>query len=147
PGGMSGGGAYNTEGKLIGVPTIQPARSGGAALNCRRVQDSSGDGRIDEKDSCIPLSGFINALRPARLARGLILAAQLGIVPISKPATVAPPELTGNPIFKRLLFAPGVNQAGMPTSVVTTMPTGTTRLYLFFDYDNMREGMIYELRT
>ena len=35
----------------------------------------------------------------------------------------------------------------MPTAVVTGMPAGTSRLYLFFDYNNMRDGIIYELRT
>ncbi len=147
PGGMSGGGAYNTDGKLIGIPTIEPARSSGGALDCRRIQDSNGDGRVDEQDTCIPVSGFINALRPARLARGLILAAQLGISP--KMQQNAQPESgpAAPPSFSRLIFAPGVNQAGMPTNVVTGMPAGTQRLYLFFDYNNMVDGMIYELRT
>jgi S1-C subfamily serine protease len=147
PGDMSGGGAYNTAGQLIGIPTIEPARSSGAALNCRHVQDTNGDGRVDEQDGCIPVSGFINALRPARLARGLVLAAQLGIRPVTQPPAQPEPAPSGAPTFSRLFFAPGVNQAGMPTSVVTGLPAGTTRLYLFFDYSNLADGMIYELRT
>ncbi len=147
PGGMSGGGAYDTEGRLVGIPTIEPARSSGEALDCRRIQDSNGDNRIDDQDTCIPVSGFINALRPARLARGLVLAAQLGIQPDQQPAVQPEPTPTDPPMFRRLFFAPGVNQAGMPTSVVTGMPAGTSRLYLFFDYANMIDGMIYELRT
>jgi Trypsin-like peptidase domain/Carboxypeptidase regulatory-like domain len=147
PGGMSGGGAYNAAGQLIGVPTIEPAQSSGAALDCRRIQDSNGDRRIDDQDACIPVSGFVNALRPARLARGLVLAAQLGITPELQPPAEAQPKPGDLPTFSRLFFTPGVNQAGMPTTVVTGMPAGTTRLYLFFDFDNMVDGMVYELRT
>lgn len=147
PGSMSGGAAYNIDGQLIGIPTIQPARSGGATLNCRHIQDTNGDGRVTDDDNCIPISGFINALRPARLARGLILAARLGIRPAIQPFSQPDTQPSGAPTFSRLFFAPGVNQAGMPISVVTGMPSGTSRLYAFFDYDNMVDGMIYELRT
>jgi hypothetical protein len=146
-GGMSGGGAYNTRGKLVGIPTIEPTRSEGAAADCRRVQDANGDGRIDDQDTCIPVSGFINALRPARLARGLVLAARLGIQPEVRAPAQPESKPSGNPTFSRLFFAPGVTQAGMPTTVVTGLPTGVSRLYLFFDYDNMVDGMIYELRV
>ena len=146
PGGMTGGGAYDINSNLIGIPTVEPVQNT-ATANCRHVQDSNGDGRVDDKDICVPVSGFINSIRPAKLARGLVLAAQLGIVPDIKPP-VQPPQPTGDaPAFSRLFFAPGVDQAEMPTSVVTAMPTGTQALYLFFDYNNMRDGMIYELRT
>src|SRR5450432_1675213 len=147
PGGMSGGGAYDTDGKLIGIPTIEPLRNGGSALDCRRVQDSNGDGRVDENDTCIPVSGFIDSLRPARLARGLVLAAALDLTPQIKPPTQQEAVSSDPPAFSRLFFASGVNPAGMPTTVVTQMPAGTNHLYLFFDYKNMRDGLAYELRT
>ncbi|MEP7285242.1 MAG: trypsin-like peptidase domain-containing protein [Chloroflexota bacterium] len=147
PGSMSGGGAYNVDGKLIGIPTVEPTVGTGDTLNCRRVQDSNGDNRVDDKDICIPISGLINALRPSRLARGLILAAGLGITPSIRPPTQPEPDLTDPPTFSRLFFSAGVNQAGMPSSVVTGVPSGTKRLYLFFDYDNMKNGTVYELRT
>ncbi len=147
PGGMSGGGAYTTDGKLIGVPTIEPARSSGSTLTCRRVQDSNGDGLVDSNDICIPVGGFINALRPSRLARGLVLAAQLAITPATASDSQVVDKPAAPPIFTRLFFSPGVNDAGMPTSVVTGLPAGTKQLYLFFDYSNMVDGMVYELRT
>ncbi len=147
PGTMSGGGAYDLQGNLIGIPTIEPARSSGSTLDCRQVQDTNGDGHVDNNDSCIPVSGFINALRPSRLARGLVLAANLGISAQIKAPTQSEPQSSDPPSFSRLFFSPGINAAGMPTGVVTGMPAGTTRLYLFFDYNNMRDGMIYELRT
>lgn len=147
PGGMSGGGAYDIHGKLIGIPTIEPAKSGGATVNCRRVQDTNGDRRVDNQDNCIPISGFINALRPIRLARGLVLAGRLNVTAAVQSAPKSDEKVTAPPTFNRLFFAPGVSQAGMPTSVVTGLPAGTTRLYLFFDYNNMLDGMLYELRT
>lgn len=159
PGTMSGGGAYDTQGRLIGIPTVEPPTSGliaGAQENCRRIQDSNGDGRVDENDLCVPISGFINALRPSRLARGLILAAQLEITPFSQqePPVQAPLSLEeigqnviGAPQFRRLLFATGVDLADNPTRVITRAPAGINTLYLFFDYANMRDGIIYELRV
>ncbi len=159
PGTMSGGGAYDTQGRLIGIPTVEPPTSGliaGAQENCRRIQDSNGDGRVDENDLCVPISGFVNALRPSRLARGLILAAQLEITPFSQqePPVQAPLSLEeigqnviGAPQFRRLLFATGVDLADNPTRVITRAPAGINTLYLFFDYANMRDGIIYELRV
>ncbi len=79
-GGNSGGMATNDQGQLIGVPSI--AASGNAnseATDCRVIQDTNGDGAIDEKDTCIPIGGFINALRPVNLALPLIKAAQSGL--------------------------------------------------------------------
>ncbi len=144
-GGMSGGGAYNTTGKLIGVPTIEP--SPGASEACRLVQDTNGDGRVDNQDTCVPAGGYINALRPSRLARGLVRAAQLGISVGGTSDTAPLPKPGGSPAFDRLLIASGVTQAGMPTSVINGAPSGTKSLYLFFDFKNMTDGMVYELHT
>ncbi|MBX3083652.1 MAG: trypsin-like peptidase domain-containing protein [Anaerolineae bacterium] len=146
PGGMTGGGAYDIAGKLIGIPTIEPNRSDGENIDCRLVQDSNGDGRVNRLDTCVPIGGFINAIRPSRLARGLILSAKLGLQPLVQPASEVG-QVTGPARFSRLFFAPAVTAAGQPTTVVTGMPAGTTDLYLFFDYDNMLDGMIYELRV
>ncbi len=147
PGTMSGGGAYNRAGKLIGVPTIAPARAGGELVDCRVLQDTNGDGRADENDRCVPVGGFISALRPSRLARGLVRAATLGI---RQGEDLTPPHAVpteGAPIFSRLFFTTRVNEAGVPANVIGRVPTGTTSLYLFFDYDNMVDGMVYELRV
>lgn len=148
PGVMSGGGAYSRDGKLIGIPTIAPARAGGEAVDCRVLQDSNGDGRADDNDSCVPVGGFISALRPSALARGLVRGAALGIrqgealtpsssVPLSGPAT-----------FSRLFFTTSINEAGVPNHVAGgSVPGGINSLYLFFDYTNMVSGVVYELRV
>lgn len=150
PGTMSGGGAYDLEGRLVGVPTVEPVSSGGTGSEqpeCRRIQDSNGDGRVDDRDVCIPESGFVNAIRPSRLARSLILAARLGIRATAQQETALNLRTRGTPTFSRLLFSTGVDPSGMPTSVIRSVPTGITRLYLFFDYSQMSDGMIYELRV
>ena len=145
---MSGGGAYNRDGKLIGIPTIAPARVGGETVDCRVIQDTNGDGRADDNDHCVPVGGFISALRPSRLARGLVRAATLGIRqgddPDPRRPTLRPKAIA---TFSRLFFTTRINEAGVPTNVVGSVPTGTTSLYLFFDYDNMVDGMVYELRV
>lgn len=146
---MSGGGAFDAEGRLIGIPTTSPAGGADAALDCRQVQDTNGDGQVDNRDSCVPVGGFINALRPSSLARGLVRAAQLGIRlgghAFSEQYKAV--RVSGEPRFGEIVFSPGVNEAGLPTTVVGQVPAGTNSLYLFFSYENMRPGMVYELRT
>ncbi len=147
PGTMSGAGAYNRDGKLIGVPTIAPARSGGEAVDCRVIQDTNQDGRADRNDRCVPVGGFISALRPSELARGLVRAATLGIRQGSDLTNPAPVVIEGEPTFSRLFFTTSINEADQPSNVVGSVPSGTTSLYLFFDYDHMVDGLIYELRV
>ncbi len=147
PGTISGGGAYDRDGKLIGIPTIAPARAGGTLVDCRVLQDSNGDGRADSNDQCVPVGGFISALRPSRLARGLVRAATLGIRQGESLAQTTPQAPQGSPTFSRLFFATGINEAGVPSTVVGSVPSATSSLYLFFDYDNMLDGMVYELRV
>src|SRR5690606_16212178 len=44
-------------------------------------------------------------------------------------------------------FSPSVNEAGQPTSIIRSLPTGSQSLYLFFDYENMTPETVYELRV
>jgi S1-C subfamily serine protease len=145
PARMSGGGAYDRSGKLVGIPTVE--RSADVAGGCRLVQDTNGDGRVDSGDVCIPSGGFIDALRPAKLARGLVRAAQLRVrvTATSEQTPLSIPK--GTPIFDRLVFSPGITSSGMPTTLITSAPLGTKDLYLFFDYRNMSDETIYELRV
>lgn len=145
PGRMSGGGAYNKAGQLVGIPTLQ--RDTGEKANCRLVQDTNGDGRVNDSDQCIPSGGFVDVLRPAQLARGLIRAAQLGLKLGGTSPTVALPAADGAPTLSRLFFAPGVNSSGMPTQVIGSAPSGTKSLYIFFDYKNLHETTVYEMRV
>lgn len=147
PGLMSGGGAYNRDGRLVGIPTILPERVAGTVVDCRRVYDTNVDGQIDNRDSCIPIGGPISAMRPSRLARGLVQAATLGIQPGPSRSLYEDPPIAASPDISNLFIATGINEAEMPINVVQIAPTGISNLYLFFDYANMVNGMIYELRT
>lgn len=81
-GGNSGGLAANDKGEIIGVPTQLGYGGEGQYIDCRVLADTNRDGIIDDKDTCIPTGGFINALRPIKLAEPYIDAAKRGEVNI-----------------------------------------------------------------
>jgi len=147
PGTMSGGGAYDRDGKLIGIPTIAPATSAGEVVDCRVIQDTNQDGLADRSDDCVPVGGFISALRPSRLARGMVRGATLGIRQGEDLTETVNLPSEGTPTFSNLYFSTAINEAGVPSNVVGLVPTGIPSLYLLFDYNNMVDGMIYELRV
>ncbi len=141
-GGNSGGTAVDAQGLLVGVPT----RAGD--VDCRPVTDTNGDGMIDDRDSCVPIGGFINALRPVALAEPLIERARLGLPDVGKrdPGRESP-GVTGTSRFLNLLFAPSVNALNQPTSVIRSLSSGSRSLYLFFDYENMSPSDTLEMRV
>ncbi|MBK8026060.1 MAG: trypsin-like peptidase domain-containing protein [Chloroflexi bacterium] len=144
---MSGGGAYDQNGLLVGIPTTSPVLGTGPETRCLSLQDSNQDSMINSADRCVPLGGETNALRPSNFARPLYRAATLRLdLQIAAP-TIPVGATAGEPAFSRLFFSPSVNDAGMPTSVVRSLPSGTERVYLFFNYANMRQTTVYELRV
>jgi hypothetical protein len=145
---MSGGGAYDQQGRLIGIPTTAPLRAVASEdVTCLALQDTNGDGIINTLDLCVPIGGFINTLRPSNFARPLLRAASLDLsidLPFQRETTRQP---DAEPSFSRLFFAPSVNEAGMPTNVINSLPAGSNSLYLFLDYRNMTPETVYELRV
>jgi serine/threonine protein kinase/S1-C subfamily serine protease len=89
-GGNSGGLAANQVGEIIGIPTQLGYGGKDQYADCRRLADTNEDGVIDERDSCIPTGGFINALRPINLAIPYIEAAQHGEVNVLPTAAPTP---------------------------------------------------------
>lgn len=81
-GGNSGGLAANARGELIGIPTQLGYGGDEEFVDCRPLADTNRDGVVDEEDNCIPVGGFINALRPINLAMPFIEAARRGEVSI-----------------------------------------------------------------
>lgn len=75
-GGTSGGLAMDANGKLVAIPTQLGSGEEQAVVDCRVIADTNGDGQIDERDMCVPVGGFINALRPINLALPLIQTAK-----------------------------------------------------------------------
>jgi len=147
PGTMSGGGAYNQNGELIGVPTTAPVTPDSPESTCLTLQDTNGDGQANTSDNCIPIGGLINSLRPASFVRPLLRAASLGLGIEFLTASQQQQETTGSPTFSGLFFAPSVNEAGLPTTTIRSLPSGSTSLYLFFNYANMTSETVYELRA
>lgn len=144
---MSGGGAYNQSGQLIAIATSAPVSASSPDATCVAIQDTNRDSLITDSDICIPIGGPTNTLRPANFARPLLRAASLNlqIEPLSAVTALAATQ--GNPRFRYLGFAPSVNEAGMPTTIIRSLPAGSTSLYLFFDYENMTPETVYELRV
>ena len=146
PGTMSGGGAYNSQGQLIGIPTTAPISISNSDASCKYIEDSNQDGFINNNDQCIPIGGFISSIRPSNFARSLIRGASLELnvdiltIPDVRPNPIDPPR------FSRLFFSPSVVN-GLPSTVVGSLPANTNSLYLFFDYENMTSETVYELRV
>lgn len=92
-GGNSGGLAATSKGEIIGVPTqVGSGDFEGMIVDCRALADTNRDGVIDEWDNCVPTGGFINALRPVKLALPMIEAAQAGHVAIEEEVLGQEPE-------------------------------------------------------
>lgn len=90
-GGNSGGLAADPSGYLIGVPTQLGYGGDDQFVDCRVLADTNRDGAVDERDSCIPTGGFINALRPINLALPLVEAAKAGVFAVNQEAPAAAP--------------------------------------------------------
>ena len=102
-GGNSGGLAVNQNEELIGVPTQLGYGGDDQFVDCRVLADTNRDGVVDDYDSCIPTGGFINALRPIKLALPLIEAARRGEVNFVAgvaPVPVAAPQTSGTILFQ-----------------------------------------------
>jgi len=75
-GGTSGGLAMDATGKMVAIPSQLGSGDEQAVVDCRVIADTNGDGNINDRDMCIPVGGFINALRPIKLALPLIQTAK-----------------------------------------------------------------------
>ncbi len=72
-GGNSGGAAVDRGGRLVGVPSIVGVGSGDLpTVDCRPLADTNGDGRLDGEDTCVPVGGFINGVRPIVFAEDVL---------------------------------------------------------------------------
>jgi serine protease Do len=147
-GGNSGGLATSFAGTIIGVPT-QAGRGDATPddiADCRPIADTNADGVIDDNDDCVPLGGFINALRPINLAKPLVEAARTGIAPVPTPGPGGGTQTSGAPRFYNLVFAPDATENDLPTQIVTQLPSGATSVCVFWDYEGMADGMTWEAR-
>jgi serine protease Do len=141
-GGNSGGMGANDQGQLIGVPSIASSGADTQATDCRVIQDTNGDGKIDNQDTCIPIGGFINALRPVNLALPLIKAAQSGQAyasPYTEGSNPTPAPVTGNEQIGPIAWFT-VDSQGNLGDQVKSYPTGTTVLVAAFKFSGFSNG-------
>jgi hypothetical protein len=146
-GGMSGGGAYDSTGELIGVLSSSPLTSSlEPGVTCRSLQDTNRDRTIDERDACVPIGGEVSAVRPVSFAGTMVTAAREGLrASRNEGLQIRPPA--GEPAITRMFFSRQVGDSGTPTRVVNRLPSGTRSLYVAFNYENMVPGLPYELRA
>lgn len=80
-GGNSGGGVFDSNGGLVGIPTMVGTAGAENTTDCRPDRDTNSDGEIDEDDLCVPVGGFINSLSPVGRAVDLARANGLKVAP------------------------------------------------------------------
>jgi putative serine protease PepD len=147
-GGNSGGLAANDSAQIIGVPTRGGTGENNNIADCRVVQDTNGDGVLDNNDTCIPIGGFINSLRPINFAVPLIRAAQTGTAYTSPYGSSGPAGVggSGNEAFSFLTWSTQFDDnSGCPLDPAASFPSGITQLSGNFSYSGMTDGQDFAL--
>jgi hypothetical protein len=151
-GGNSGGTAVNHKGELVGIPTQAAAGTGITPVDARPVVDTTGDGRVDHRDTPMTVGGFINGLRPVNLAGPLLTKAGLKVsgaaADFEVPIEAAPRPTrrrrraapSKGPQFATLVFSKRVTKDGRPISPAAVLPSGGKDLYATFEYSGMSNG-------
>lgn len=92
-GGTSGGVALDQNGRMVAIPTqLGYGQREGEIVDCRVLADTNMDGRINQNDACIPVGGFINALRPVNLVKPLIEEARRILLAGPTETAYPPPD-------------------------------------------------------
>ena len=147
--GNSGGLAADQAGRIVGVPTIGGSGSESAeVVDCDLVADTNRDGVVDENDTCVSTSGFINSLRPINLAKPLIDAARTADVYVSAyeqpdieaAAGFSPVDVN----FSEITFADGVTQDDEPSQIYEAYPSGRIEICAFWDFEGMTDGASWD---
>jgi hypothetical protein len=141
-GGNSGGLAANDNAEIIGVPTIAASGAEGDITDCRVVQDTNGDGQLTPQDTCIPIGGFINGVRPVNLAMPLIKAAQSG-QQYSSPfgSGQITSSGSGNETFGNITwYSVSGGSACTLEQPITSYPSNTVAMAAAFDFTGMTDG-------
>ncbi len=147
-GGNSGGLGANDQAQIIGVPTRGGTGENNNIADCRVVQDTNGDGVLDSNDTCIPIGGFINSLRPINFAVPLIRAAQTATAYVSPYGGSGPSGVggSGNEAFTFVDWSVNFDEnSGCATDPAASFPSGTTQLTGVFGYTGMTDGQDFAL--
>ncbi len=138
-GGNSGGLAMNADFEIIGVPTQASGGAGLEVADCRVVTDTNGDGFIDANDTCIPIGGFLNGIRPVNLALPLIEQAEarspMGFEMVEEEEAPVGVESLG--FFFDVRMSSAIGEDNYPVDNVKYLPSGTTEVCAGFAYEDM----------
>lgn len=138
-GGNSGGAAVDAAGELVGIPTKARASENGPAVDCRFLADTNKDGAIDSNDTCIPIGGFLNGIRPINLAKPLVEQARTAVPQPFGEATLSVQVDPGTIVMTQPRFSLDA-QDDAPVDVVRTAVAGAPKLCLFVDWAGMPDG-------
>ncbi len=141
-GGNSGGGAIDDTGRLVGIPTTAGIR-GELTADCRVLEDTNGDGVVDNTDPCIPIGGFLNGLRPVNLADAVIAAVHAGET-ADPTVGYSPVDVTNSASAGTTQFGPDVTSDDTLTEVVSTLPASARQICAFWEYQGMQDGVSYD---
>lgn len=140
-GGNSGGLAADEEGRFVGVPTRAGSGSG-QIVDCRVIADSNGDGELNGADSCVPIGGFINGIRPVGLALPLIESAATATPIDQGPPEREEPMSSDLPSANSPTWTSSVDDEGTATDSLVAAVAGLTELCLTWDYTNVPTGTL-----
>lgn len=147
-GGNSGGLAADNNGRIIGVPTIAAASRDSDTSDCRVVQDTNGDGQIDGNDSCVPIGGFLNGIRPVKWALPLLEAAQAGkqyVSPFTSGGVVSDPG-SGNESANDFAWVDTSNSSAQECDYqgdpINSYSGSVLCIATIFDYTGMTNGQL-----
>jgi S1-C subfamily serine protease len=142
-GGNSGGLAADDAGTIVGVPT-RAGSGDGRIVDCRIIADSNGDGTIDQSDTCVPIGGFINGIRPIALALPLIEAARTATPIDQGPPPLDEPMGDARPLVRDPQWSLGVTADGFAAEPILVAPAGAGELCLTWNYENVPEGSDFD---
>lgn len=142
-GGNSGGAAVDAAGNLVGIPTKARASENGPAVDCRFLADTNEDGTIDSNDTCIPIGGFLNGIRPINLAKPLVEQARSAVPRPFLEASLSAPVDPGTIAMTQPRFSLDEND-DTPVDVVKTAVAGSRKLCLFVDWAGVPDGATWD---
>ncbi|HUF53960.1 MAG TPA: serine protease [Dehalococcoidia bacterium] len=151
-GGNSGGLAINARGEAIGVPTVVGSGAGveGGFVDCRVLADTNNDGFLDDLDTCVPVGGFINGVRPVNLAQEMIAAVLDGDAYVSPYyeedfVDIVPGDFdTSAVLLYDLIFSDDYTEDDQPDGILTYIPTTPLRVCGFWQFEGMEDGMTWD---
>jgi hypothetical protein len=143
-GGNSGGLAADDQGRFVGIPTRAGAGDG-QVVDCRVIADSNGDGQLTDEDSCVPIGGFINGIRPVALALPLIEEARTAS-PIDQgpPQRDEPMQIDDLAVAFNPTWTSAVDADGFALDELVTAAAGIPEVCVTWDFDDLAVGSIIE---